>query len=113
MWLLVICESSNHTMSLTKHINEFSFQHNKLSKLLSSEKLNMLDMKPKDLFNKSGKNIQKEIAGHYFDDDTRLEILRNNPCMIKGPFDIMNKSAAFCISPRDIYQLADLHIQQR
>ena len=69
-------------------------------------------MKPKDLFNKSDKKYQEEIAGYDFDYDAWLETLRNNPRMIKGPIDIMNESAVLCINQKDIYQLADLHIQQ-
>ena len=113
MWLFLDIESVTHkktralAKSITKHINEFSFQHNKLSKLQWVEILSMLQMRPKDLFNKANKKYQAELAGHDFDDDNWLEILRNNPQMIKGPIGIMNGKAVLCINPKDIYQLAD------
>ena len=112
MWLFFDCESSTHkntrahAKSITKNINEFTFQHNKLSKLRWVEILNMLQLRPKDLFNKANAKYQKELAGHDFDDDSWLEILRNNPCMIKGPIAILNSKAVLCINPKDIYQLA-------
>lgn len=66
----------------------------------------MLQLRPKDLFNKANAKYQEELAGHDFDDDSWLEILRNNPCMIKGPIAILNSKAVLCINPKDIYQLA-------
>lgn len=115
MWLFLDCESGTHkktrafAKSITKHINEFNFQHNKLSKLRWLEILNMLNLRPKDLLNKAHKKYQAELAGHDFDNDSWLEILRNNPCLIKGPIAIMNGKAVLCSNPKDIYQLAEEH----
>lgn len=115
MWLFLDCESSTHkktrahAQSITKHINEFSFKHNKLSKLRWLKILKMLGLRPKDLFNKADPKYQEELAGHDFDDDNWLEILRNNPCMIKGPIAIMNGKAVLCVNPKDIYHLSELH----
>ena len=115
MWLFLDCESSTHkktralAKSITKNINEFPFKYNKLSKLRWAEILNMLKMSPKDLFNKANKKYQDELAGHDFDDDDWLGIIRNNPCLIKGPIAIMNGKAVLCVNPKDIYQLAPQH----
>ena len=115
MWLFLDCESSIHkktralAKSITRHINEFSLAHNKLSKLRWAKILLMLNMRPKDLLNKGDKKYQKTVAGHDFDDDAWLEILRENPCMIKGPIAILNDKAVLCIKPKDIYQLLPDH----
>lgn len=115
LWLFLDCESSTHkktralAISITEHINEFSLSHNKLSKLRWAEILILLNMKPKDLLNKANKNYQQSLAGHDFDDDAWLEILRENPCMIKGPIAIMDKKAVLCIKPKDIYKLLPEH----
>ena len=112
MWLFFDCESSTHkktlalAKSITENINEFTFQHNKLSKFRWAEILSMLQMRPKDLLNKADNKYQEELAGHDFDDDNWLEILRNNPCMIKGPIAIMNGKAVLCVNPKDIYKLS-------
>ncbi len=115
LWLFLDCESSTHkktralAKSITKNINEFSLSHNKLSKLRWAEILIMLNMRPKDLFNKSNKKYQESLAGHDFNEDSWLEILRENPCMIKGPIAIMNNRAVLCINPKDIYRLLPDH----
>ena len=118
MWLFLDCESTTHkktkalAKSITNNINEFSFQHDKLSKLRWAEILNMLQMKPKELMNKANPKYQRELAGHEFDHDSWLEILRNNPCMIKGPIAIMNGKAVLCVNPKDIYKLSQKHMEQ-
>jgi arsenate reductase len=115
MWLFLDCESSTHkktkalAKSITSHINEFSLPHNKLSKLRWAKILLMLNKHPKDLLNKSDKKYQQTLAGHDFDDDAWLEILRENPCMIRGPIAILNNKAVLCIKPKDIYQLLPDH----
>jgi arsenate reductase len=115
LWLFFDCESGSHkktralAKSITRHVNEFSLSHNKLSKLRWAEILLMLNMRPKDLLNKSDKKYQEMIAGHDFDDDNWLEILRENPCMIKAPIAILDKKAVLCINPKDIYKLLPDH----
>jgi arsenate reductase len=111
MWLLFDCNSSTHkktralARSITRHINEFPLSNSKLSKLRWAEILHLLKLRPKDLLNKSNKQYQERIAGHDYSDDDWLEILRENPCLIKGPIAIMNDRAVICINPKDIFKL--------
>ena len=118
MWLFLDFESSMHKKtralahSITKNVNEFSLQHNKMSKLRWVEILNLLQLKPKDILNKANAKYQSELAGHEFDEDSWLEILRNNPDMIKAPIAIMNGKAVLCVNPKDIYKLTHQHAEQ-
>jgi len=111
MWLLFDCNSSTHkktralARTITRHINEFPLANSKLSKLRWAEILLLLNLRPKDILNKSSKDYQEKIAGHDFSVDNWLEILRENPCLIKGPIAIMNDRAVLCINPKDIYKL--------
>lgn len=113
LWLLFDDKQSQHrktralAKSITRHINEISLIHNKLSKLRWAEILALLNLHPKDLLNKADLGYQKEIAGHDFDDDTWLVILRENPKLIKGPIAIMDKNAVLCVKPKDIYKLTE------
>ncbi len=115
LWLLYDSTISSHrktkamALSITKNINEYSVIHNRFSKLRWAEILNMLGMKAKDLLNKANKKYQEELAGHDFDEDSWLEILRFNPEMIKGPIAIMNNKAILCNKPKDIFKLAEYH----
>lgn len=96
-------------LSITKNINEYSITRNRLSKLQWAEILNMLGLRPKELLNKANKKYQDELAGHDFDEDSWLEILRFNPEMLRGPIAIMNNKAILCTKPKDIYKLAEYH----
>lgn len=115
MWFLYNSTISSHkktlalALSITKNINEYSINHNRLSKLRWAEILQMLELKAKDVLNKAKPKYQKEMAGHDFDDDSWLEILHYNPDMIKGPIAIMNHKAILCTKPKDVYKLTENH----
>ncbi len=112
MWLLYDPGSATHrktkvlARSITRHVNEMSLKHTKLSKLRWAELIAMLNVPPKHLLNKSLKKYQVELAGHDFEDDDWLDILRNNAELIKGPIAVMNGRAILCINPKDIFLLA-------
>jgi len=112
MWLLYDPASATHrktrvlAKSITKNVNEISLRHSKLTKMRWAELLTMLNLAPKNLLDKSLKKYQDELAGHDFDDDDWLDILRNNSELVKAPIAMMNGKAILCTSPKDIYKLA-------
>jgi len=67
--------------------------------------LDMLGLEPKHLLNKADPKYQKEIRGKSFDEEGWLNVLVNNPCLIKAPIAIMHDHAVLCITPKDIYKL--------
>lgn len=91
--------------SITKNVNEISLKHSKLTKMRWAELLAMINLSPKNLLNKSLKKYKEELAGHDFDDDDWLDILRNNPELVKAPIAVMNGKAVLCVNPNDIYKL--------
>lgn len=119
MVLIFDNESSTHrktralAKSITKHINECSLRHNKLSKLRWAKIIMMLNLRPKDLLNKAEPKYQQMIAGHDFDDDDWLEIIRENTDLLKGPIAIMNGKAILCVKPKDIYKLIPDHVMHQ
>lgn len=112
MWLLFDETIAAHrktrvlAKSITKNVNEISRRHSKLTKMRWAELLAMLNMAPKNILDKSLKKYQDELAGHDFDDDDWLDILRNSPELLKAPIAVMNGKAILCTSPKDIYKLA-------
>ncbi|MDZ7607267.1 MAG: glutaredoxin [Cyclobacteriaceae bacterium] len=118
MWLLFDPASATHrktrvlAMSITKNVNEISLRHTKLTKMRWAELLALLNLAPKNLLDKSLKKYQEELAGHDFDDDDWLDILRNNPELVKAPLAVMNGRAILCNSPKDIYKLAPEGVQK-
>lgn len=112
LWLFFDCNSSSHkktralAYSITGHVNEFSFKNAQISKYMWLDILQMLNLKPKQLFDKSNPKYQTEFARHDFDEESWLNILQKNPCMVKAPIAIMNGRAVLCVSPKDIYKIA-------
>lgn len=112
LWLFFDCDEASHkktrahAYSITPHVNEFTFSNCKLTKRMWADILNMLHMQPKDLLNKSNPKYQKEFARHDFDEDGWLNILRNNPCMVKAPIAIMHGEAVLCVKPKDVLKLS-------
>lgn len=65
----------------------------------------MLQLRPKDLFNRAHPEYQQLIAGHAFDDEGWLNILRKKPYLIDGAIAVKNNKAVICKSPQDIFKL--------
>ena len=111
MVLFLDCTSSSHKKtrayahSISDHIREYTFKDYKFTTSMWRDILDMLDMEPKHLLNKSDPKYQKEIRGKSFDEEGWLNVLVNNPCLIKAPIAIMHNQAVLCITPKDIYKL--------
>ncbi len=65
----------------------------------------MLDMHPKEMLDKSKPYYQKEIRGKDFDDEGWLYVLKRNPDLIKYPIAIRGNQAVFCHTPTAILKL--------
>ena len=113
LWLFFNCQEDKHkktralAYSLANHINEIRFSEGSITKTMWADLLAMLQLRHKDLLDKSSRKYQKEIAGHNFSEEDWLNILINNPCMIKAPVAVMNDKAVFCLTPQDIYKLVE------
>jgi arsenate reductase len=91
--------------SISDHIREYTFKEYKFTTSMWRDILDMLGMEPKHLLNKADPKYQKEIKGKSFDEEDWLNVLVNNPCLIKAPIAIMHDRAILCLSPKDIYKL--------
>lgn len=118
LWLFFDCQSGEQKKtralahSITKYVNESNFKDGSISKMMWSEILEMLQLRPKDLLNRADPKYQAELAGHNFSDEDWLNILMNNPCLIKAPIAIMNNKAVLCTTPKDIYKLLEARTTQ-
>lgn len=93
--------------SITNHVNETTFKDDAISKTMWADLLSMLNLKPKDLLDKSDTKYQAEIARHDFNEEDWLNILINNSGMIKDPIAVMNNKAVLCQTPQDIFNLLE------
>lgn len=119
MVLFLDCTSSSHKKtrafahSISDHIREYTYMEYKFTTSLWRDILEMLGMEPKQLLNKADPKYQEEIKGKSLDEEGWINVLVNNPCLIKAPIAIMHNKAVLCISPKDIYKLeSSLEAQQ-
>ena len=96
--------------SITRHVHEIDFDHFKMTKLMWSDLLSLLNMKPKNILNKAHPKYQSLIARHDFQDDDWLEILVKNPDLIKAPIAVYDGKAILCENPQDILKLSEEEI---
>ncbi len=92
--------------SLTKHVNEVQTNKNRLSTTIWKELLGKLQLRPKDLLNRAHPEYQSKIAGNAFDDEGWLNVLSQNPNLLKAPIALKNKRAILCTRPNDVLKLA-------
>ena len=92
--------------SISNHVNELDYTKVKLTTTLWKEVLNMLKLRPKDLLNKAHRGYQEKVARHSYTMEGWLNVLANNPEMLKAPIAILNRKAILCRNPTDILKLA-------
>ena len=98
-------QSRAYARSISNNVNEVNFRKIKLTTTLWKEIVNMLGLRPKDLLDKSHWEYQRRVAGNAFTMSGWLEVLQNNPSMLKGPIAIYNKKAILIKKPTDILKL--------
>ncbi|WP_226389153.1 arsenate reductase family protein [Penaeicola halotolerans] len=91
--------------AITRHVNEFNFQKERLTSTAWRTLLNLLGLRAKDLLNRAHPEYQAKIAGHDFNDEDWINILINHPYMLKAPIAVKNNHAVLCKSPNDILKL--------
>ena len=94
-----------YAKSISSNINDVDCNKIKLTTTLWKDILNQLGLRPKDLLDRSNPEYQKKIAGNTFTMSGWLEILVNNPHLIKAPIAIYNEKAVLCLKPTDILKL--------
>lgn len=84
-----------------------SFHHDQAPSTTTSWKtiIENLGVHPKELLNKADPYYQSNIRGKEFDDEDWLNVLKNNPSLIKSPIAVSGNKAILCQTPTDIYKL--------
>jgi len=94
--------------SVSNHVKEIEYKKNNITPSLMKGLLKQLDLRPKDLLNRAHPFYQKHIQGGDFDSEGWLNILIQNPELIRSPIVIRGKEAVLCDNPTDIYKLSNL-----
>ncbi|MDH5379269.1 MAG: glutaredoxin [Cyclobacteriaceae bacterium] len=94
-----------YATSIAGNINAIDWNKVKLTATLWKEIVNMLDLRPKDLLNRALPEYQNKVRGNTFTMNGWLEILANNPQLLKAPIVIYRNKAVLCNKPTDILKI--------
>ncbi len=95
-----------YAKSISRHVNEINLEKEKITTTGWKLILDMLQLKAKDLLNKSHPDYQSLIAGKTWDDEGWLNILVKYPYLVKAPIAIKKEKAVLCTSPTEILKLS-------
>lgn len=90
---------------ITPAVKEVEYHKTPFTATMWQQLLSMLELRPKDLLNKSNPYYQENIRGRDFDAEGWLNILIKNPDLIKAPIAVRGNRAVLCNSPNDVLQL--------
>ena len=105
-------ETLAFAQSVSSHINQKDLNTTHMTKNIWQELLTMVDLRPKEILNKSHPDYQEKIKGRSFTMDNWLEVLVHNPHLIKAPIAVMNKKALLCINPKEVLKLSPMIVSQ-
>ena len=102
--------SDRKTIALARSTGHriITYEHHKANSTTTGWRLLLksLDKHPKELMNKAHPFYQNNIKGKEFNMHGWLNILQNNPDLIKHPIALKGKRAIICQTPTDIYRLS-------
>ena len=91
--------------SITKNVNEIECKSTRLSTTVWKSVVQMLGNNPKRLLNKAHPIYKEKVKGHTYTMNGWMNILLNNPEMIRCPIAISGGKAVFCETQNDILRL--------
>jgi len=94
--------------TFSNKINSYAFNTYKISTTRWQDLLEMMNMKPKELLDKSLPLYQEKVKGHEYDDEGWLLILTNHPELIKGVIAVKGNKAIYCQTPSEIFKLSQV-----
>lgn len=93
--------------SVNSVVHEIDVMSKTITPLLWKEILNLLHVGPSSLINNGHPDYNRLIAGKDFSEDDYLEVLFQNPQLVKGPIGVLHDRAVLCDDPNDILRLDD------
>ena len=91
--------------TVSPHVREVEFRKSPLTSTLMRDLLKKLDIRPKDLMDRSAKYYQENIRGRDFNAEGWLNILIRNPDLIKAPIAVRGDRAVLCENATDLLRL--------
>lgn len=94
-----------YARSISNNVNEINLANVRFTTTLWKEVVNLLNLRPKDLLDKSNPAYQAKVRGNTFTMSGWLEVLTNNPHLLKAPIAVYHNRAILCRKPTDILRL--------
>ncbi|MDN3670914.1 ArsC/Spx/MgsR family protein [Echinicola jeungdonensis] len=94
-----------YARSISRHVHEINIEKEKITSTGWKLILDMLNLRAKDILNKSHPEYQSMIAGKTWDEEGWLNILVKHPYLIKAPIAIKQHKAVLCTTPTEILKL--------
>ena len=98
--------------TLTQNVKGWDYSLLPLTTTLWKQLLELLQVHPKELLDKSHPYYQSHIKGHDFDDEGWLNVLRRNTFLIKSPIAVKGSKAVVCTSPGDIFCIMQGNVEE-
>ena len=98
-------QTKAYAKTLTKFVNEIDIIKEPITATQWDQILRKLELRAKDLLNRSHPDYQNLIAGKDWDEEGWLNILVRHPYLIKSPIAIFKNRAILCRTPSDILKL--------
>ena len=92
-------------LSLNDVIHEINIMRKSITPTHWKEILGMLQMAPSELINTGHPEYEQTYSGKDFSESDYLEMLFQNPQLVKGPIGILQNKAILCEDPNDILHL--------
>lgn len=94
-----------YARSVSNNINEINIQKERITTTGWRRILTKLNLRAKDLLNRSHPEYQSRIAGRTWDEESWLHILANSPHLVKAPIAIKRDKAVLCVTPLEVLKL--------
>ena len=96
-----------HAMALSVNnvVHEINVMDKSITPFRWKEVLSMLNMSPLELINMGHPDYEQTFSGKDFSENDFLEMLFQNPHLVKGPIGILHNKAILCHDPNDILRL--------
>lgn len=94
-----------YARSLTPHVNTTEYTKVKFTSTNWRDILRRLNMSPRHLLDKSKPYYQNNLKGRDFTEDDWINVLINNPELIRAPIAISGEKAIFADNPSDVLKL--------
>ncbi|MBI1305579.1 MAG: glutaredoxin [Bacteroidetes bacterium] len=94
-----------YAKTFSGRVLSFEYSKQKRTPTQWREIIGNLGLRPKDLLDKSKEYYQKNIRGREFEEEDWLNVLINNPELIRSPIAIRGNRALMLDNPSDILRL--------